>query len=247
MTQLRVLGFDPGLTETAWSVVRVPLADRQARPVLEAHGTIPTPEHDTAALRDALIGLNAQLTQRGKPIPPHVAVVESARGFIVKGRAADPVLRDAAQGGRLVGMLAALLPIPVLEMPALGLHQGYNWRALLGAENHTDDGLRVHISLLLGTPLPPGTHVVDATGIALATAGRLASRAPAHLPSAGELRAAFYRLSPGEQRVLDGLKDARAARKATRAGKNTVTTLGHTIDPDVLKPRRAARPRRKRP
>lgn len=212
-----ILGIDPGLGKSHAALLRVP--DVLAPAHAPKYDVVEWLSWDTKEEEDAL-----PLALPDKYLPRLAFVaVESARGVVVSGRSADPVLRNAMMSGRLQQAAALAFGVPVGSVPALGVEQGWNWRGLLGCAGQSDAGVRLVVERRLLVPPKDGkrggkvSHFVDAAGIAVAAADRLLGKDTTLSADPAELRRRWYALNHLEQHVVEAKKDMRAGRRQARA------------------------------
>lgn len=209
-----VLAIDPGLGVSHACLLRVPLNEPLHAPKYDpvAFLTLDTPEGED--LRNLV---HHDFVDRIAFV-----AIESARGQVIKGRSADPVLRNAFMAGRLQAHAALSLDVPALTVPALGTEQGWNWRGQIGAAGMTDDGIRMLVERRLKAPIPTGkrggknSHYADAAGLAVAALDRVLA-GEAFLPPDQGIRDRWNALSALEHRTLTAKSDARQGRRTARA------------------------------
>lgn len=222
-----VMGIDPGLVLSHAILIAVPevLEPLHApRYTVVSFIALTTPEDE-----DVL----PPLLQEKLDVGVVFVAVESARGVIITGRAADPVLRNATMSGRLQQHATATLGVPVGSVPALGTETGWNWRGALGCAGMNDEGVRLTVRRRLDVDFPPGkrggkvTHWVDAAGVAVATLDRLLQPVgdlPGDWPPIPEvLRERWHALSKTEVMTQQVVKDKRAGRREGRALRKRFT------------------------
>lgn len=215
---LFVLGIDPGLGKSHGALIAVPASEDLAPLHAPRYEVAEWLEYDTP--EDGPLSLSLPEQYAAGLV---FVAVESARGNVIKGRSADPVLRNAMMSGRIQEAAAYRLRVPVGSVPALGTEQGWNWRGQLGCAGQTDSGVRLVVERRLKTPIRDGkrggkvSHFVDAAGIGIAAVDRLLG-ADHVLPLSREARLArWHALSTLESRVVEAKKDMRTGRRQARA------------------------------